>query len=145
MLQHRNQNLVAGRKKPSSMGLGDHIDRFGRIAGEDDFAVMPGVEKFRYLGPGALIGVGRAFRHVMHAAMHIGVPMFIDIANRIDHLAGLLGRSGAVQIDQRLAMHGLAKDREIAPIGLRVIGRVIDLQHCCGVVHRVLTSVASSH
>ena len=47
--------------------------------------------------------------------MYIGVFVLIGVDHALDHLPGLLGRGGIVEIDQRLAVDLRREDREIGP------------------------------
>ena len=52
--------------------------------------------------------------------MHIGVVVFIIMANRIEHRARLLRRSRIIEVNQRVTMHWLAQNRKIFATGLPI-------------------------
>ncbi len=56
--------------------------------------------------------------------MDVGVVLLIHPGQGLDHLARLLGRGGAVEIDQGLAVDGARQDREIGAHLRDVIERV---------------------
>ena len=49
----------------------------------------------------------------MQTAMHIGVVVLVVMPERIDDRARLLRRRRVIKIDQRLAVHPFAEDREV--------------------------------
>ena len=54
-------------------------------------------------------------RQEMYPAVHVGIDAVILVGDGIDYAARLLGRSAVVQIDQRFAIDGAAKDGEVLP------------------------------
>src|SRR5918997_4025896 len=54
--------------------------------------------------------------------MHVGVARLHGVHHGVDDGAGLLGRGGVVEIDERLAVDLLTEDRKLRPDGLDVIG-----------------------
>ena len=106
--------------------VGDEIDRLGRVAGEDDLFLAPGVEKGRDLLARALVGFGRLVGEIMQAAMHVGVLRRVGLLQAIEHGARLLRRGGVVEIDERLAVDLHRQDRKIRADAVDVIGAVGD-------------------
>ena len=58
----------------------------------------------------------------MHAPVDVGVVALVDRGLGLDHRARLLRRGGVVEVDERLAVDGLAQDREIPAHPLHVQG-----------------------
>ena len=83
---------------------------------------------------GALIAFGGALGQEMSAAMNVGVIAFVDPGLGINDLNRLLGRRGAVEVDQRLAMDLAGQDRKVLADGLDIVGwpggiRGVDVGH----------------
>ena len=122
VLETRDQNLVARADVVATVGLRDQVGRLGRAAHEDDLVRLSRVEEPPGLLPGGVVGVGCVDRHVVHAAVDVGVALFVDVALGLDHGPRLLGRGGVVEVDQGLAVDRLRKDREVAADRLDVVG-----------------------
>src|SRR5438270_13449853 len=56
---------------------------------------------------------GRASAQCMQAAMDVGVFVFVKISNGVEHLFRLLRAGRVIEIDQSMAVHALAQNREI--------------------------------
>ena len=67
------------------------------------------------LGAGFLVGGGGALGELVNAAVDVGAVHLVEAADGVDHRERLLRGSGAIQIDQRLAVDVLLEDREILP------------------------------
>ena len=131
MLHDREHDLVAGLDALAAERIGDEIDRFRGVAGEDDLFLAPGIEEGRDLLARALVGLGRLIGEIMQAAMHIGVLRRIGLMQPVEHGVRLLRRGGVVEIDQRLAIDLRREDREIRADAVDVIGAI----GRAGVVH----------
>ena len=92
----------------------------GRL-GEDDLVDGPGVEELAYGFAGALEAFGRHIRHVVQAAVNVGIACLHGVDHGVDHRARLLGRGGRVEIDERLAIDLLRQDRKLRPDGFDVV------------------------
>ncbi|MCY1203121.1 hypothetical protein D9M72_146200 [compost metagenome] len=115
MVLHRaDQDLVA-RAQTLAESCRHQVDRLGGAAHEHDFFAPGGVDQVSHCVARGLIGICGALAQGMHAAVDIGVERGIVMRFGIDHALRLLGGGGVVQIDQRLAVDGLAQDREILP------------------------------
>src|SRR5690242_13618766 len=57
----------------------------------------------------------------MHAAVHVGVVFAVVANNGIQHLPRLLRGSGVIQVHQRLAVHLLPQDGEVAAHPLHIV------------------------
>ena len=51
----------------------------------------------------------------MHPAVNVGVQLPVKAIDRLDHRPGFLGRSPAVEVNQRLAVDFAVQDRELLP------------------------------
>src|SRR5215217_2724743 len=61
--------------------------------------------------------------------MHIRVFVLIKIPQRLNHSARFLGRGGAIEINQRMPVRLLAKDRKISAKGIPIQTLAGDLVH----------------
>ena len=57
--------------------------------------------------------VGRALAEPVHAAMHVGVLLDVELRQSIDHDLRLLRRRRVVEIDERLAVNVLAQEGKV--------------------------------
>ena len=73
-----------------------------------------GVEEAGGAGAGGLVGLGGAAAQFVDAAMDVGVVVLVKAAQGVNDGAGLLRGGGVVQIDQRMAVDLLVKNRKIA-------------------------------
>ena len=115
MLERGDQDLIAGRKLRTRKALRNEIDAFGRAANEYDFLRVARIDEAPDVFACAFVGVGRALTQRMHAAMHVGVIALVVAGDRVDDRARTLARRGIVEIDERLAVDLLRKDRKVAP------------------------------
>src|SRR5258708_12806033 len=97
--------------------LRHEIDRFGRTADEYDLLCRRGIEKMRYLLAGILVGVCSPCREFVSGTMHIAVLILLELRDALDTTLRLLRSRRVVQPDERLAMHALLQNREIAAYG----------------------------
>ena len=95
-------------------GARDQVDAFGRVPGEDDFVRRSRADERAHDFARALVGFRRALAQPVHAAMHVGVVVFVVSRDRFDDLDRLLRRRRVVEIDQRLAVDLLVQRREVA-------------------------------
>ena len=109
---HLSEHDLVAFVQRGAQARGDEVDRLGPALGEDDLP-FAGVEEARDRPAGRLIGVGGLVGQGMQAAVDVGVGMLHRPGHRLDHRPRLLGAGGAVQIDQRLAVHLARKDREL--------------------------------
>ncbi len=91
----------------------DQIDAFGGAAHKDAFPDVAGVHESLDLLARALISVRGFHAEIMHSAMDIGMFVFKVLHPALDHHLGDLRRRGIVEIDERVAVHGLAEHRKI--------------------------------
>src|SRR5205085_11558216 len=68
----------------------------------------------------ALVGGGRTLAQVVHAAMYVRVLFAQVLAPSLDDDARDLRRGGVVEVDERLAVHGLPQNRKIFAEALNV-------------------------
>ncbi len=81
---------------------------------KNDFVGMFGVEERADLFAGLFVLFGAALAERVDAAMDVGVVVFVDAANRVDHLSGALCACSIVEKNQRMAVeHVVAEDRKI--------------------------------
>ena len=60
----------------------------------------------------AFEGVGGRLAQRVHAAVHVGVQLRLVVLDGVEHRARALRGGGAVEVDQRLAVHSLREERE---------------------------------
>ena len=113
MLHHAEHDLVARADASKTEARRDEIDRLGRRSGEDDLVVRCGVQEPPHGFASRLIGLSRRVGEIVQSAMHVGVFVLVGVDEPVDDLFRLLRRSGVVQIDERLPIGSLGKDREI--------------------------------
>src|SRR5579872_701383 len=99
------------------------IDRLGRVTREDDLLMRRSIQETPHTLARRLVTFRRGISEIMQAAVHVGIFMLIGLAQPIEHLPRLLCRGGVIEIDKRLAIRTLGKDRKIRPESLDVIGR----------------------
>src|SRR5690606_22857640 len=114
VLQRGDQNLVARLESRSRVALRNEIDRFGRAANEDDFLSVASVEEVAHDIASAFVGIGRPLTQCVYAAMHVRVIALVVGAHGVDHRLRSLARGGVIQINERLPVHLLTQDREVA-------------------------------
>ena len=122
VLHLRNHHLVAFGQEPPSKGGGDQVDGLGGVACEDDLVAVGGVDEAPHRLAGFLETSGGPFAQIVDAPVDVGVFVLVHVAQGVDYLARLLGRGGAVQEHQRLAVHDFGQDREIAAHPFHVVG-----------------------
>ena len=113
MLHLGQQNHVAGAEKFSTPSLSDQIDALSRAAGEDDFIRAFCSDEISHPLPRFFVMLGRPRAQRVQAAMHIGVFVFVIIADHIEDSARLLRAGRVVEVNQRMPVHALAQDRKI--------------------------------
>ena len=101
-------------------GVGDQVQSLRRAAGEDHFAVRRRVDVSAHLLPRALVAGRGVLGEGVDAAVHIRVRVLVELAHRVEHLPGLLGGRGRVEIRDGLAVHELVEDGEIGAQLLRI-------------------------
>jgi hypothetical protein len=113
-----DQHLVAlaHAERPAGPGerVGDQVDRLGGVLGEDHLVARRCVEQPGDLVPAALEAGRRLGAQLVHGARDVGVVPLEVVDHRVDDDLRLLGRVGAVEVDQRVPVgHRAAQDREV--------------------------------
>src|SRR5205823_6147195 len=109
MLHFSEQNHVSGAEKFSAPSLRDQIDAFGGAASENDFIRAFRADEIGHPLPRFFVMLSRARTQGVEAAMHVGVFVFVIIANDIEHGSWLLRAGRAVKINQGVTVHALAQ------------------------------------
>jgi hypothetical protein len=122
VLHGGDQHLVAAAHALPAVRAGDEVDALRRAAHEHDFRRGRRVEVARHHGAAPLVGRGGFLAQLVHAPVHVGVDRLVVAVDRVDDVPGLLAGGGVVEIDQRLAAHGTAEQREIRPHPVGVEG-----------------------
>ena len=89
MLQFRDQNLVAGLQVLSAPRLRDQVDAFGRVLGQDGFALFS-IHEGRDLGAGCFKGVRGFLAQRVNAPMNIRVRRRHEVVHGVSHGQRLL-------------------------------------------------------
>ncbi|SKS95943.1 Uncharacterised protein [Mycobacteroides abscessus subsp. abscessus] len=119
MLEFGDDDLIARSHRTIepviAEGVGHQVQRFGRVLGEHDLAVVdthePGNRSAR-----ALVGVRRFLRQLMCAAVHGRVALGEETVFGVEHLHRALRGGPGIQIRQRFTTaHRPTQDREIIP------------------------------
>ncbi len=118
VLERGQDDLVAGPDELPAIAVHHQIDRVGGAAGEDHFAVFARIDETLHLAARLLVGGGRGFRQVMHAAVDVGVLRRLVAHHAVDHRLRHLARGRVVEIHQRLAADLEPEDREVGPDAL---------------------------
>jgi hypothetical protein len=121
VLHNRKDDLVAGFDALAPERIGDEIDRFGGIPGEDDLLLAPGIEEGGDFFARVFVSFGGFIGEEMQPPMHVGVLGRIGCIEPIEHRARLLRRRRIIEIDERLAIDLHRQDREIRPDAVHVI------------------------
>ena len=113
VLELGGDDVVAGADVVAAVGVGDEVERLGGLAGEDHLAPRGRVQERGHLVAGALVGIRGDDAEVVDAAVDVRIPRLVHLDDPVDHRPRLLRRVGRVEVDQRLAVHGLGQDREV--------------------------------
>ncbi len=141
VLHLRKHDLVPGDQRLTE-GRRYQVHRLGRALGEHDLTRAGGAHQPPHLLAGGLVGLGGLIGQGVHAAMDVGVGRLHGPLQGLDHRPRLLSRSGAVQVDQRMAVHLALQDRELSPHFLHIKGHGADLSFSA--THALTTSRAPS-
>ena len=115
MFQLGEQNFVARLQVLQRPSCRDEVDALGGAAGEDDFLRGAGVDELRDAFARGFVGAGRTIAQFMNTPVNVGVVVLVVALDRIKDGTGLLRCGGAVEVDERMAVDFLIKDREILP------------------------------
>jgi hypothetical protein len=112
VLHLRDDDEVAGAHVGGAPGVGDEVDRLGRVAGEDGLAGRRTRERGDLVAR-RLVGLRRQRRERVDAAMDAGAVLAVVGVHRLDHRdRGLRGRAGVEVRDA-----GVREDREVGRRG----------------------------
>ena len=78
-------------------------------------SALAGIKELRGAFARGLVRGGRAVGEFVDAAVDVAVIVLVVAADGVDHLPRPLAAGAAVEIDERVAMHLLVEDGEIAP------------------------------
>ena len=124
VLELGDDHEIAGTEVVQAPGVGDEVDRLGRVAEEDDLAGRGRVHECARLLAGALVRRRRALAERVDAAVDVRVRGLVEAVHRLQHLARLLGGDRGVQVRERLAVEVLLEDGEVGPQLVRVDSRL---------------------
>ena len=127
MFTRGDHDLITRLEGTARPTVGDQVDRFGGVSGKDHRGGIGSVQKPGYLAAGKFVHFGSLDRQGMSAAVNVGMMVEVIIAHRLDHLAGLLRRSGVVEVDERLAVHFATEDGEVLAQGIGVEAHGVSL------------------
>ena len=126
-----DDDLVTRTDVLAAPAFGHQVDGLGGAAHKDDFVHIRRVDEFLHPLTGAFVGVGGAGGEFMRGAVDVRVFVLVKIRDAVDDGLRLVGRGGVVEPHQRLAVHPLAQDGEVAPDGVHVerrVGRMVCLR-----------------
>jgi hypothetical protein len=116
VLHHAEDDQVSLADIAAAPGLGDEVDRFGRVADEDALSFGVGVDEGGDKAARRLVPLRGGFGKSVDAAVDVGIEMAIVVVERVDHSGRLLGAGGAVEVNQRLGVGGRSgQEREVVP------------------------------
>src|SRR4051794_4455090 len=98
------------------------IQRFSCVAREDNLVGVSCPNEPGNSCTCLIVELRRLLAQGVDATMHISIGGAIDMVHGVEDLDWLLRRSCAVEKDQRLPMHSLLKDGEIASDALNIEG-----------------------
>ena len=113
VLGHGDDDLIALMQKVHAVAVGYQVQCLGGVLGKDDLVIL-GVKELGHGMARTLVGIGGAHGQFVHAAMGVGVILIIVVHHSVQHLLGVLGGGGTVQIDQAVAVFIGRQDREIS-------------------------------
>ena len=112
VLGHRDHDFVALMQEMQAITIGHQIQGFGGVLGEDDLIIL-GPKEPRHPVAGSFVGVGGTHGQLIHAPVGVGIVFLVVVQHGIQHLLGVLGGGGAVQIDQPIAVFVSGQNGEI--------------------------------
>ena len=114
MFQHRQDDFITRLQKRAAVGLRDEVDAFGRAADEDDFLRRTSSQELLDFLPSLLVSIRRPCGQRVGSAMNVRVVVGVELRQRIDHALRLLSRRRIIEPRQRLAVHALIENGEVA-------------------------------
>ena len=113
VFERGRQDLVTWLQVGSAPGDRHQIQGLSRVADEDDLLGAIGADEAADAFACRLVRVGGFDAQGVHAAVHVGVGGGVEVDQRVDHLARLLGGGRVVEVDQPPAVDLALKDREV--------------------------------
>ena len=115
VLHDGDDDLVARLQHRGCKALGDQVERFARVAGEDDFVGLGSADEVGDLLADLGDGVGGLDRQRVQATQGVGVHALVEIALGVEHASGALCGGSAIE-EGDLGM--LLEQRELALVGV---------------------------
>ena len=103
VFEHGEQDFVARAQVFAAPGLGDEVDGFRRVLGEDHFTLL-GAHEPGDLGARSLEGVGRLLAEPVHAPVDVGVGGFHELVHGVGDGQRLLRRGCRIKKNQSLVV-----------------------------------------
>ena len=113
MLHLGEEDGVALTQVVARPRVGDEVDGFGHVLGEDQLAVGGGADEAGELAAGAFVGGRRLLGDGVDAAVGVRVMRLVDVVHRIEHGARLLRRRSRVEVDEPAPVHLTVEEREV--------------------------------
>ena len=135
VFERGDQDLVARLEVGAAPTAGDEVDPLGHAAHEDDFLGIARIDEGADLFARAFEIAGRGFAERIDAAVDIGVFRLVAMTHGVDHGPRFLRAGGAVEEDQRFAVHGGRQNGEVGA-DPRDIEGIIGWDGARGVSHR---------
>ena len=120
VLERRQDDFVARADELAAIAVHHEVDRIGRAAGEDHFAIFARVDEALQLAARFLVFGGRGFGQIVHTAIDVGMLRGLVAHQTVDHRLRHLAGCRVVEIDQRLAADLELEDRKIGADALNV-------------------------
>jgi hypothetical protein len=120
VLEPGKDDFVAGSQHRTAVTLRHEIDAVGRALRQNDRLRIRRVDERRRLAARTFIQRRRTLAQKMRGTMDVRVRVAVVLVHRVENNLRLLARVGAVEIDERLAVHTLQENREVAPHLLHV-------------------------
>jgi hypothetical protein len=115
-----DDDLVARADHAAAVSVHHEVDALGAAAREDALAGLARVDEAPHLLARALVGRRRALAEVVDAAVDVRVLLAQILRAALDDDLRHLRRRGVVEVDERLAVHGLAEHGEVGAHALHV-------------------------
>ncbi len=84
---------VAAADVAAAPGVGDQVDRLGRVAREHDLVRIRDADEAGDRRPGRLVGRGRPLADLVDPAVDVGVVLAVVVVDAVDHAASASGTS----------------------------------------------------
>ena len=124
MLQGGGQDLVARLQVRAAPTRRDQVQAFGGVAHEDELVRVIGTNEASDTFTRRFVQIGRFNAEGVHAAVHVGVRIRIEVDQRINDLTRLLRGRRIIEVNQRSTVDLALEDRKVRtdPLDVQRVG-----------------------